>query len=72
MENKIELSALELEMLKQNVNGEFSPMNATEEEAAAMNSVITKAENLIEELDAYDEVDDSLMAWFLGKYEEQQ
>lgn len=72
MEKKIELSALELEMLKKNVDGTFYPMTATEEEAEAMNNVIAKADNLMEELDAYDELDYSLMAWFLKKYESQE
>jgi hypothetical protein len=36
-----------------------------------MNSVIKKAEDLMEELDAYDELDESLMEWFLAKYNEQ-
>ncbi|MBQ7774515.1 MAG: hypothetical protein IJ379_01210 [Lachnospiraceae bacterium] len=59
-------------MLKQNVNGEFSPMVATEEEAEAMNSVIDKADKLMEELNAYEELDNSLMEWFLNKYEAQE
>ena len=50
---------------------EFYPLVATIEEVNAMNSVIKKAENLMEELDAYDELDESLMEWFLAKYNEQ-
>lgn len=69
--NKIELTELELKVLKQNVSGDFSPMNATEEEAAAMNSVLRKAEDLMDELEAYDELENSLMLWFLCKYESQ-
>lgn len=68
---KIELTELELKMLKLNVAREFYPLVATEEEAKAMNSVITKAEDLMEELDAYDELDESLMEWFLDKYKKQ-
>lgn len=67
----IQLTELEYKMLIKNVNRTFQPMNATKEEAAAMNSVISKATKLIEELDAYDELGDSLMAWFLKKYREQ-
>ena len=68
---KIELTELELRMLKLNVKREFYPLTATEEEAKAMNSVIKKAEDLMEELDAYDELDESLMEWFLDKYNKQ-
>ena len=58
-------------MLKLNVAREFYPLVATIEEENAMNSVIKKAEDLMEELDAYDELDESLMEWFLAKYIEQ-
>lgn len=69
---KIELTDLEKKMLDLNVSRDFNPMTATVEEAAAMNSVIHKAEDLMEELDAYEELGDSLMEWFKAKYEEQQ
>lgn len=69
---KIELTELEKKMLDLNVSRDFNPMTATKEEAAAMNSVIHKAEDLMEELDAYDELGDSLMEWFKAKYEKQQ
>lgn len=69
---KIELSELELRMLKASVNGEFFTATATDEEAAAMNSVIDKADKLMDELDAYDELDNSLMEWFLAKYNAQE
>lgn len=72
MKKRIELSDLELQMLKQSVSGDFSPMGATEEEAEAMNSVIDKADKLMEELDAYDELGNSLMVWFLNKYKAQE
>lgn len=72
MAKRIELSDLELRMLKLNVSGEFAPMVATEEEAEAMNSVIDKADKLMEELNAYEELDNSLMEWFLNKYEAQE
>ena len=68
---RIELTGLELQMLKLNVAREFYPLVATIEEVNAMNSVIKKAEDLMEELDAYDELDESLMEWFLAKYIEQ-
>ena len=68
---RIELTGLELQMLKLNVAREFYPLVATIEEMKAMNSVIKKAEDLMEELDAYDELDESLMEWFLERYNKQ-
>lgn len=66
------MSNLELNMLKLSVARAFYPMTATDEEFDALNSVIEKASQLEEELDAYDEVDGDLMAWFYRKYEAQQ
>lgn len=67
---KIELTEVELKVLKQQIEGEFSILDATDEERAAMGQVIKKADELMEELDAYDELGDSLMEWYLAKYEE--
>ena len=72
MEKKIELSVLELKMLHKNVDRTFYPITATSEEAIAMNSVINKANALMDELHADDELGDSLMEWYLAKYEAQQ
>ena len=69
---RIELTEMELQMLKLNVAREFYPLVASPEEVKAMNSVIKKAEDLMEELDAYDELDESLMEWFLEKYNNQE
>lgn len=71
MEKKIILTELEEKMLQLNVDREFFAGNATPEEAKAMNSVIAKAETLMRELNAYDELEDSLMEWFLAKYKAQ-
>lgn len=70
--DKIILTELEEKMLALNVSREFFPGNCTKEEAKAMISVISKAEALMAELDAYDEMGDSLMEWFQAKYKAQQ
>lgn len=72
MGKKIVLTDLELKMLKLDLKGEFYPMVATDEEFKALNSVIDKASDLMDSLDAYDELGDSLMEWFYKKYQEQQ
>lgn len=69
---KIELTEVELKVLKQQIEGEFSILDATDEERAAMGQVIKKADELMDELDAYNELQDSLMKWYLNKYEEQR
>lgn len=68
---KFELTELEQRVLKASVDRTFFPLTATDEECTALVSVIEKAENLMKELDAYDELGDSLMEWFLKKYNEQ-
>ena len=69
---KIELTDLELKVLQQDVNGEFSDFDATEEELRAMVSVIKKADALVAELDAYEEEGDNLILWYWNKYLAQQ
>ena len=69
---KIELTDLELKVLQQDVKGEFSDFDATEEELRAMVSVIKKADALVRELDAYEEEGDDLILWYWNKYLSQQ
>ena len=61
------LTDLEETMLQQNINGEFDPMTATMDEAAATNRIIEMADNLMESLDAYNELDGDLLVWFDNK-----
>ncbi len=71
-ETRIELTPLELAMLKRDLAGEFFPPEQTDEENKALANVIEKADNLMEELDAYDELGDNLMQWFYDKYQAQE
>lgn len=72
MGNRIELTDLEYQMLLLLNDTESFLQPTTDEEIAASCSVIRKAENLMEELDAYDELGNSLVKWFLGKYHKQE
>lgn len=45
---------------------------ATEEQKVLLMGVIDRAEDLMRELDAYDELDDDLIAWYYNKYKAQQ
>ena len=69
--NKIELTEKQLEVLQKHLNGEYDPFFAPEEQQLAFNEVINKAESLMFELDAVDDIGDDLMLWFWGKYQEQ-
>ena len=71
MATRIELNPLELEMLERDLRGEFFPPEQSEEENKAYAGVIEKAEALMDELDAYDELGNSLMQWYYNKYKEQ-
>ena len=69
---QIELTPLELSMLERDLRGEFFPPEQTDEENQALARVIEKADALMEELDAYDELGNSLMQWFYDKYQAQE
>lgn len=71
MKQRIELTPLELAMLQRHLDGKFWPPQQTDEENKAFANVIDKADKLMEELDAYDELDSSLMKWFYNKYQMQ-
>lgn len=70
--SNINLTELEYKVLEQDIKGEFSDFDATEEELRAMVSVINKADALMDELGASDELDENLLLWFWDKYQAQQ
>ena len=45
---------------------------ATDEQKELLMGVTDRAEALMEELDAYDELDDNLIKWYYDKYKAQQ
>ena len=69
---KIELSTDEIKAIKQQLNGEIEVWSATEEQQKHLTSVIDKAESLLDELDAYDEMGDDMILWFWNKYKAQE
>ena len=73
--SKIELSADEIKVIHQQLNGEIEIYNATDEQQRLLSSVIDKADALLDESDAYDELEEQgndLVQWFWNKYQEQQ
>lgn len=69
--NKINLTEKEIECVEKHLRGEISMFNATDEEQATLMPVIEKAKALMEELNAYDELENDLLEWFMNKYKEQ-
>nr|DAF67724.1 MAG TPA: hypothetical protein [Caudoviricetes sp.] len=70
--NKIVLTADEINVIQKQLNGEIEIFTATDEEQALLTGVIDKAEALMDELDAYDELDGDLIDWYYKKYQAQQ
>jgi len=70
--NKIELSADEIKVIKQQLNGEIEVWSATEEQQQLLTGVIDKAEALVEELDAYEEMGGDMIQWYWNKYKLQE
>lgn len=72
---KIELSAAEIKVIKQQLNGEIEVWHATDEQKDLLMGVIDKADELMHELNAYDDLDDyedgGLVEWFYDKYKVQ-
>lgn len=69
---KIELSADEIKVIKQQLNGEIEVWNATDQQQELLSGVIDKAEALLEELDAYDELEGDMILWYWEKYKAQE
>lgn len=72
---KIELTAKEIAVIRQQLNGEIEVHSATEEQQQLLMGVIDKANELLDEEDAYDELEEqgnNLIDWYWKKYQAQQ
>jgi len=69
--DKIELSEKEIQVIKDQLNGDIDGWTATEEQQKLLTGVINKAEALMDELNAYDDDFDDLIQWFWDKYQRQ-
>lgn len=68
------LSADEVKVIEQQLKGKIEVWSATEEQQRLLTGVIDKANNLLDELDAYEELENEggdLIAWFYRKHQEQ-
>lgn len=70
--SKIELSADEIQVINEQLNGEFGAFTATPKQQQLIMGVTDKAIALAEELDAFEDVGEDLIAWYYNKYKEQQ
>lgn len=68
---KIELTADEIKVIEQQLNGEIEVWSATDEQQEILTRVTNDAEALMDELDAYDELDGDLIQWYYDKYKAQ-
>ena len=73
---KIELTELQKALIQKQLNEQYDPFMASEEEQEAFNDVIDKAEALADELDAVDDYvdnfDGDMIKWFWAKYQDQE
>lgn len=72
---KIILTEREIELINKHLRGEIEVYNATDEEQEVLGNIIDRADDLMEELDAYDALDDlefDLLRWYLSMYENQE
>lgn len=70
--NKIVLNTKQKAIIQKYVDGNYSPFFSNTEDQEAMNQVLDMANELEEELDAYDESGDDLVKWFWEQYQKQQ
>lgn len=70
--NKIVLNESQKAVIQKYLEGKYSPFFSSEDEQVAMNEVIDMANDLMDELEAYDDAGEDLIIWFWGKYQEQE
>ena len=69
------LTEKEIEVIHQQLNGEIEVYSATEEQQKLLMGVIDKANKLLDEEDAYDELEaqgNDLIDWYWKKYQAQE
>lgn len=67
--SKIELSEKEIEVINAQLNGDIDGWTATDEQQKLLTGVVSKAEALMDELNAYDDDFDDLIKWLWDKYQ---
>lgn len=64
----------QMEVIQEYLDGKIGMFTATDHQMEVMSGVIDEATALLEELDAYDELDEDndTIRWYITKYNEQQ
>lgn len=68
---QIILTEEEKKVIEKHLKGELNAFFAEERERDVIDKVIDDAKQLMAELNAYDELDSSLVEWYYNKYKEQ-
>lgn len=70
----IVITAEQMEVIQEYLDGKIGMFTATDHQMEIMSGVIEAATTLLDELDAYDELDENndTIRWYLKKYNEQQ
>lgn len=71
---KIVITQEQMEVIQEYLDGKIGMFAATDHQMEVMSGIIKSATALLEELDAYDELDEDndTIRWYLKKYNEQQ
>lgn len=72
MEKRIVLTDKEIEVIEKNLRGELNAFFMEDSEREAIDKVTEDAKALMKELDAYDELGNSLIEWYYNKYKAQE
>lgn len=71
-EGKIILSDEQIRVIEKHLRGEINSLDGTDEEKKVLAEIIDAANDLCEELDAYDKVKNSFVEWYYERYKAQQ
>lgn len=69
--DKIVLTDREKQVIEKQLKGQLNTFFMEDEEREIIDKVIEDAQALMKELDAYDELDNSLIEWYYNKYKAQ-
>lgn len=71
---KIVITQEQMEVIQEYLDGKIGMFTATDHQMEVMSGIIKSATALLEELEAYDELDEDndTIRWYLKKYNEQQ
>ena len=72
MNKKIQLTEREIEVINKQLNGDIELFTGQDEEMDIICDIIKRAEELMHELEAYEESGDDLVEWYYNKYKEQE